>query len=161
PTPWAGATWRSVAPPIILARSPSPPPGTASTSRCAGGWDSPSSTATRAKKSTAWPSPPRPRRSASTRWGGGCWRGLPWETRPGSWTCRSSDWGAGWRSHGGSQGLPERWGRAGVPSKGLAPATAEEGYGVVLGPYPTRAVAEGIGRKLGRPYWIYQPQPQP
>src|SRR5437773_2733969 len=29
----------------------------------------------------------------------------------------------------------------------------------VLGPYPTRAQAEGIGRKLGRPFWIYQPTP--
>ena len=60
-----------------------------------------------------------------------------------------------------SQRLAQELGRAGLPAKVLAPATTDEGYRVVLGPYPTRAVAEGIGRKLGRPYWIYQPQPQP
>jgi len=26
-----------------------------------------------------------------------------------------------------------------------------------VGPYSTRAQAEEIGRKLGRPFWIYQP----
>src|SRR5207249_3124028 len=60
-----------------------------------------------------------------------------------------------------SQRLAQELGRAGLPAKVLAPATTDEGYRVVLGPYPTREVAEGIGRKLGRPYWIYQPQPQP
>lgn len=51
--------------------------------------------------------------------------------------------------------------RAGLPAKVLAPVPPEEGYRVVLGPYPTRAEAEAIGRKLGRPFWIYQPQAQP
>ena len=60
-----------------------------------------------------------------------------------------------------SQRLAQELGRAGLPAKVLAPATTDEGYRVVLGPYPTREVAEGIGRKLGRPYWIYKPQPQP
>src|SRR5204863_431866 len=60
-----------------------------------------------------------------------------------------------------SQRLAQELGRAGLPAKVLAPATTDEGYRVVLGPYPTREVAEGIGRKLGRPYWIYQPQPKP
>jgi len=41
----------------------------------------------------------------------------------------------------------------------LQPRNPDDGYRVVLGPYPTRAQAEGIGRKLGRPFWIYQPTP--
>jgi len=47
--------------------------------------------------------------------------------------------------------------RAGLPAKVLPPASADEGYRVVLGPYRTRTEAEGIGKKLGRPYWIYHP----
>jgi len=39
----------------------------------------------------------------------------------------------------------------------LPPQTPDDGYRVVLGPYSTRAQAEEIGRKLGRPFWIYQP----
>jgi hypothetical protein len=35
----------------------------------------------------------------------------------------------------------------------------EDGFRVVLGPYDTRDQAETIGRKLGRPFWIYQPSP--
>jgi len=46
--------------------------------------------------------------------------------------------------------------RAGLPARVLAPRSAEDGYRVVLGPYPTRAEAETMGRKLGRPFWIYQ-----
>jgi hypothetical protein len=49
--------------------------------------------------------------------------------------------------------------RAGLAAQVLEPARPEEGYRVVLGPYGTRAEAEAIGRKLGRPYWIYQPEP--
>lgn len=45
--------------------------------------------------------------------------------------------------------------RAGLPAKVLRPTSADEGYRVVLGPYPTREQAEAIGRKLGRPYWIF------
>jgi hypothetical protein len=47
--------------------------------------------------------------------------------------------------------------RAGLAAKVLAPKGPEDGYRVVLGPYATRAQAEAIGRKLGRPFWIYQP----
>jgi hypothetical protein len=47
--------------------------------------------------------------------------------------------------------------RAGLPAKVLPPASADEGFRVVLGPYTTRAEAEAIGKKLGRPYWIYHP----
>lgn len=46
---------------------------------------------------------------------------------------------------------------AGLPATVLPPEAPDDGYRVVLGPYPTRSQAEGIGRRLGRPYWIYQP----
>jgi hypothetical protein len=46
---------------------------------------------------------------------------------------------------------------AGLPATVLPPEAPDDGYRVVLGPYATRAQAEAIGRKLGRPYWIYQP----
>jgi hypothetical protein len=49
--------------------------------------------------------------------------------------------------------------RAGLAARVLQPRGPDDGYRVVLGPYPTRAQAEAIGRKLGRPYWIYQPTP--
>ena len=49
--------------------------------------------------------------------------------------------------------------RAGLVAHVLQPKNPDDGYRVVLGPYPTRAQAEGIGRKLGRPFWIYQPTP--
>ena len=56
-----------------------------------------------------------------------------------------------------SQQMAEDLTRAGLAAKVLPPATIDEGYRVVLGPYPTRDQAEAIGRKLGRPYWIYHP----
>ena len=56
-----------------------------------------------------------------------------------------------------SQQMAEELTRAGLAAKVLPPATIDEGYRVVLGPYPTRDQAEAIGRKLGRPYWIYHP----
>jgi hypothetical protein len=56
-----------------------------------------------------------------------------------------------------SQQMAEELTRAGLSAKVLAPVSADEGYRVVLGPYPTRDQAEQIGRKLGRPYWIYHP----
>lgn len=51
--------------------------------------------------------------------------------------------------------------RAGLPARVLAPRSLEDGYRVVLGPYPTRAEAEAIGRKLGRPFWIFQAGDRP
>jgi len=45
----------------------------------------------------------------------------------------------------------------GLPAKVLDPRAGEEGYRVVLGPYPTREAAESAGRRLGRPFFIYQP----
>jgi len=61
------------------------------------------------------------------------------------------------RNQNWSSQMAEQLTRAGLPAKVLPPASAEEGFRVVLGPYRTRAEAEGIGRKLGRPYWIYHP----
>ena len=45
--------------------------------------------------------------------------------------------------------------RAGVDASVLPPAPGEELYRVVLGPYPSRAEAEGTAQKLGLPFWIY------
>lgn len=56
-----------------------------------------------------------------------------------------------------SQQMASELTRAGLAAKVLPPASVDEGYRVVLGPYNTREQAEGIGRKLGRPYWIYHP----
>jgi hypothetical protein len=47
--------------------------------------------------------------------------------------------------------------RAGLAARVLSPQGPDDGYRVVLGPYATRAQAEATGRKLGRPFWIYQP----
>ncbi len=43
---------------------------------------------------------------------------------------------------------------AGFPSRVLQPKGPDDGYRVVVGPYPTRDVAEENGRKLGRPFFI-------
>ena len=56
-----------------------------------------------------------------------------------------------------SQQMAEELTRAGLAAKVLPPAPIDEGYRVVLGPYGSRDQAEAIGRKLGRPYWIYHP----
>jgi DNA-binding beta-propeller fold protein YncE len=54
-----------------------------------------------------------------------------------------------------SSEMAQQLNRAGLPAKVLSPSSADEGYRVVLGPYPTREQAEAIGKKLGRPYWIF------
>jgi len=51
--------------------------------------------------------------------------------------------------------------RAGLNASVLPPANPDEGYRVVLGPYPTREAAEDAGRKLGRPFWIFSRQQTP
>ena len=58
-----------------------------------------------------------------------------------------------------SSEMAQQLSRAGLVARVLQPRNPDDGYRVVLGPYPTRAQAEGIGRKLGRPFWIYQPTP--
>lgn len=62
------------------------------------------------------------------------------------------------RNRAWSNEMAQQLTRAGLAARVLEPARAEEGFRVVLGPYPTRAEAEAIGRKLGRPFWIYQPE---
>ena len=49
---------------------------------------------------------------------------------------------------------------AGLPASVLEPRGPDDGYRVVLGPYASRAEAESAGRKLGRPFFIYQPGPR-
>ncbi len=48
----------------------------------------------------------------------------------------------------------------GLSASVLKPARPGDGYRVVLGPYDSRETAEAEGRKLGRPFFIYQPDPQ-
>lgn len=45
----------------------------------------------------------------------------------------------------------------GLPASVLERQGGEEGYRVVLGPYPSREAAESTGRRLGRPFFVYQP----
>jgi hypothetical protein len=45
----------------------------------------------------------------------------------------------------------------GLPASVLDPRGPEEGFRVVLGPYPSREAAESSGRRLGRPFFVYQP----
>lgn len=55
--------------------------------------------------------------------------------------------------------MAQQLSRAGLTASVLAPKGLDDGFRVVLGPYDTRDQAETIGRKLGRPFWIYQPSP--
>jgi len=57
--------------------------------------------------------------------------------------------------------MAQQLSRAGLAASVLRPRGPDDGYRVVLGPYATRAQADAIGRKLGRPFWIYQPATQP
>jgi hypothetical protein len=57
-----------------------------------------------------------------------------------------------WSGH-----LADDLNRAGMNARVLPPQNPDDGYRVVLGPFPTRAQAEATGRRLGRPFWIYQP----
>jgi hypothetical protein len=54
-----------------------------------------------------------------------------------------------------ADGLASDLRTAGMRASVLPPASADEMYRVVLGPYGTREEAEAIGRKLGMPYWIF------
>jgi cell division protein FtsN len=48
----------------------------------------------------------------------------------------------------------------GLVASVLKPRREGDGYRVVLGPYDSRETAESEGRKLGRPFFIYQPESQ-
>ncbi len=56
-----------------------------------------------------------------------------------------------------SEELARQLAQQGLPATVLDPGPGEEGFRVVLGPYPSRESAESTGRRLGRPYFIYQP----
>jgi SPOR domain len=45
----------------------------------------------------------------------------------------------------------------GFPAKVQGPKTSDEGYRVMVGPYPSRAAAELVGKRLGRSYFIVMP----
>ncbi len=49
----------------------------------------------------------------------------------------------------------------GFPASVLDPAEQEDGYRVVVGPYPGRETADSIGRALGRAYFILRLPPKP
>jgi hypothetical protein len=53
-----------------------------------------------------------------------------------------------------SKELAKQLTAAGYPARVLEPSTADDGYRVVIGPYPRREEAEEIGRRLGRPYFV-------
>ena len=57
-----------------------------------------------------------------------------------------------WSGH-----LADDLNRAGMAARVLPPQHPDDGYRVVLGPFTTREQAEATGRRLGRPFWIYQP----
>ncbi len=61
---------------------------------------------------------------------------------------RNPDW---------AEDLARKLREAGLPAKVLPPRGVDDGNRVVLGPYPTRNLAEQAGRRLGRPFFIYQP----
>lgn len=49
---------------------------------------------------------------------------------------------------------------SGFPALVRDPETADQGYRVLLGPYPSREAAEEAGRRLGRPYFVLtDPEP--
>lgn len=48
----------------------------------------------------------------------------------------------------------------GLTASVLKPRREGDGYRVVLGPYDSRETAEAEGKKLGRPFFIYQPESQ-
>jgi hypothetical protein len=53
-----------------------------------------------------------------------------------------------------SRELARQLDAAGYPARVLEPASVDDGYRVVVGPYQSREEAEEVGRRLGRPYFI-------
>ncbi|MGH7583052.1 MAG: SPOR domain-containing protein [Gemmatimonadales bacterium] len=58
---------------------------------------------------------------------------------------QNSDW---------AQALATQLKDGGFPAKVLDPRTSDEGYRVVIGPYPSHDEADAAGKKLGRAYFI-------
>ena len=78
----------------------------------------------------------------------------PAEDRPTVWLQISSSQNPDW-----ARDLAEQLRTAGQPAEVWDPATPEESYRVVVGPYPTREAADEAGKKLGRPYFMVIRQP--
>jgi cell division septation protein DedD len=60
-----------------------------------------------------------------------------------------------------AQDLAENLKRSGMNATVLPPSPPDEGYRVVLGPFPTRDAAEDAGRKLGKPFWVFSKDQAP
>ena len=58
---------------------------------------------------------------------------------------------------GQSAQVPQQLHDAGYPAKVLDPRNPDDGFKVVIGPYPTRDEADAAGKKLGRPYFVVVP----
>src|ERR1019366_5711507 len=56
-----------------------------------------------------------------------------------------------------AQALAKQLKDGGFPTTVLDPKTSDESYRVVIGPYLTREDADGVGKRLGRPYFIITP----
>jgi hypothetical protein len=54
-----------------------------------------------------------------------------------------------------AQEMADNLKRSGLNASVISPTTPDEGYRVVLGPYPTREAAEDAGRKLGKSFWVF------
>ncbi|MEO8294200.1 MAG: SPOR domain-containing protein [Gemmatimonadota bacterium] len=59
-----------------------------------------------------------------------------------------------------AEDLANKLREVGLKASVLRPKRETDAYRVVLGPYDSRETAEEEGRKLGRPFFIYQPEPQ-
>ncbi|MGE0353048.1 MAG: SPOR domain-containing protein [Gemmatimonadales bacterium] len=105
---------------------------------------------------------------------GDLWVPLPWVPGPGSSTPRrdtvtvahadtavqrdvylqvSSSRNPDW-----AEDLARKLREAGLPARVLPPRQDADAYRVVLGPYTSRDEAEEAGQKLGRPFFVYQPE---
>jgi hypothetical protein len=59
-----------------------------------------------------------------------------------------------------AQDLADNLKRSGLSASVLPPQAPDDGYKVVLGPYPTREAAEDAGRKLGKSFWVFSRTPE-
>lgn len=61
-----------------------------------------------------------------------------------------------------AQDLADNLKRSGLSASVLPPPpqAPDDGYKVVLGPYPTREAAEDAGRKLGKSFWVFARTPE-
>jgi hypothetical protein len=57
--------------------------------------------------------------------------------------------------------LAVQLGQAGMPSRVINPKPGQDQYRVVIGPYSSREEADQTGRKLGRPFFVYESEGSP